>query len=195
MLIGHVTPVSKMNAQDRDGYSPLHITASEGFYESTKVLLLAGAQLDQRTFLHSNTPLDLAMEEDHQDVAFLLRGWDISWCSNSKEPASGAKSMINQMRGWSTQEVGDLFLKEKFPQYLQLFEHHSIKGSDLLELTEKQLQKIGITNPVHQVQILQEIQRLQEPPVSTQAKKVNEPVSSMDLANARNLRNQLLSQN
>ena len=65
-----------MNAKDDDGSTPLHVAAYNGHKEIVVLLIDAGADVNAQDVLGSNkgkTPLNAANEENHTELADLLR--------------------------------------------------------------------------------------------------------------------------
>ena len=62
---------AQVNIQEADGETALHLAAYYGYLDVVKFLFGHGADLTRNN--EDKTPLDLAMNEEHQDVAQLLR--------------------------------------------------------------------------------------------------------------------------
>jgi ankyrin repeat protein len=60
-----------VSARQTDNFSPLHGAAQNGQLEMVKLLLAHGAELNAKG--GGRTPLVIALEQGHQDVAGLLR--------------------------------------------------------------------------------------------------------------------------
>lgn len=67
---------AKVNQADLHGWAPLHEACHYGHFEVAKVLLDAGADPNQSMITEysddSRTPLDLAMQNGHQEIVKLL---------------------------------------------------------------------------------------------------------------------------
>jgi len=61
-----------IDARDKEGRTPLHLTAWSGQAEAAKLLLARGADVNARD-RQGRTPLGLAEEQGNPDVAGLLR--------------------------------------------------------------------------------------------------------------------------
>ena len=57
----------------KEGYTPLHMTAFHGQTSAAKLLIAAGADVYAKG-PNDITPLDIAVGNDHQPLAELLRG-------------------------------------------------------------------------------------------------------------------------
>jgi len=58
---------------DREGKTPLHLAAKSGRAQIVQLLLAKGANVNARTYSFDPTPLSLAVEARHEDVANILR--------------------------------------------------------------------------------------------------------------------------
>lgn len=70
----HISRRANVNAQDKDGRTPLHLAASYGYKKMAELLISNGANVNAKDD-RGITPLDLAASEQHQDVAELLVGF------------------------------------------------------------------------------------------------------------------------
>ena len=61
-----------IDAQDRAGYTALHYAAQAGLKKCVEYLLAHGANVFGETLRERLTPYDLAMRENHQEIALLL---------------------------------------------------------------------------------------------------------------------------
>lgn len=70
-----------INATDRDHKTPLHLAAQRGRTVMVQFLLAHGAEVNAHKYVFEPTPLSLAVEAEHDDVAELLRqnGGRQSW--------------------------------------------------------------------------------------------------------------------
>ena len=65
-----------MNAKDKWGHTPLHRAAWNSHKESIELLIAAGADVNAKKeggVFKGDTPLDNAVDEDHPEIADLLR--------------------------------------------------------------------------------------------------------------------------
>ena len=60
------------NAQNGNGYTPLHKGAGEGHAEVVKLLLAAGAYIEAKTYSERNTPLHAGAQNGHAEVVRVL---------------------------------------------------------------------------------------------------------------------------
>jgi ankyrin repeat protein len=70
LLLDHGADV---NARQADDFTPLHEAAQNGMLDVTQWLLDRGADINPRLSSSGKTPLALAIEHQHEDVAKLLR--------------------------------------------------------------------------------------------------------------------------
>lgn len=73
MLLDHGADVNTTQADD---LTPLHEAAQNGMLDVARWLLDRGARVNPRLSSSGKTPLTLAIEHQHEDVAELLRGHD-----------------------------------------------------------------------------------------------------------------------
>jgi uncharacterized protein len=64
---------ANVNAAQADDFTPLHEAAQNGMLDVTRWLLDHGANVNPRVSSNGKTPLALAVEHKHEDVAELLR--------------------------------------------------------------------------------------------------------------------------
>jgi ankyrin repeat protein len=70
LLLDHGADV---NATQADGFTPLHEAAQNGMLDVTQWLLDRGAHVNPRLSSSDKTPLALAIEHQHDEVAELLQ--------------------------------------------------------------------------------------------------------------------------
>ena len=204
-----------VDATDRDGYTPFHLSCAEGKMKIARILLLTGAEMSKVTCT-GETGLDLALEHRHQNIIDLLRGWDPTLRERRLPRLDTSDGKLTQPpKTWSIYDVECFLQHIELPLYRSAFSEHEIDGNRLLGLTDAELDtELGITNTLHRTKILQEIGRLSlrtykpievdriddfELPLKKSPTKLK-PVQkikdqshlAMELVNARNLRDQLL---
>ena len=62
-----------VNAKTNSGRTPLHLAAYHGQTEIVELLIAKGADVNEKQYWLGNTPLDWAIEENHTELANLLR--------------------------------------------------------------------------------------------------------------------------
>ena len=67
----HLAAGTDVNAKNRHGNSPLHLAALMGQKEIAQLLIAKGADVNAKS--DYGTPLDVAIEENHTELADLLR--------------------------------------------------------------------------------------------------------------------------
>lgn len=165
------------------------------------------------------TGLDLALEHRQQNIIHLLNGWDPSFRSSDAMTAASKQSRLNKaVSTWTEYDVECFFTHIDLPQYYTTFSSYHVDGSQLLTLTDADLETtFMITNTIHRRTILKAVEQQSlrlhknerlvadddefELPIKhsptklgpvVHKKSVNRHHMSMKVANARNLRNQLL---
>nr|XP_019934057.1 PREDICTED: ankyrin repeat, SAM and basic leucine zipper domain-containing protein 1 [Paralichthys olivaceus] len=165
LLVSHGADI---NVQDGNGYTALSVAVQYGREEAVLKLLQLGADKTMRNKV-GKSPADLARIFKHAQIARILAAsLHVStvqpfssmektlseFIKTDSEPPSSKESVIK------LDELGILLHGLDLGNLTDIMAENDITWSNLLTMEKEDLEKIGITDPVHQQKVLSAVQKM-----------------------------------